>query len=156
MLALLQTAPVAATPASAPTVHTEPLAGSLPPLDPPSGEHERGMHGAGLRHRGPVFISPMGEPFRGPDPQLQWFDQADANHDGVLTRAEFEADAKRFFTILDRGHDGEIDPDDIEFYETQLVPEVRAGDGFGGGGGARSGGGHRGGGRGGGGGGPGG
>lgn len=88
-----------------------------------------------------LFISPMGEPFRsdrgGPNPTDMWFDGADTNHDGALTLAEFTADADRFFAVLDRGKDGEIDPDDIEFYETRLVPEIRTG-GYGFGGGAAS------------------
>ena len=121
----------------------KPLAGSLPPLPPPP---ERGMHGPDDRPRGKLFISPMGEPFRGPDPIGQWFDGADANHDGALTRAEFEADAARFFAVLDRGRDGEIDPDDIDYYETRLVPEIRVGGEGGGMPGGRTGGGRRGGG----------
>lgn len=73
-----------------------------------------------------LFISPMGEPFRSDhEPQDVWFDQADANHDGALTLAEFRKDAMRWFAVLDRGHDGEIDPDDIEYYESVLVPEIR-------------------------------
>lgn len=83
--------------------------------------------GAGER----LFISPMGEPFRsargGPDANDMWFDGADSNHDKALTRAEFQADALRFFAALDRRHDGEIDPDDIDYYEGQLVPEIRVG-----------------------------
>jgi Ca2+-binding EF-hand superfamily protein len=97
----------------------------------------------------------MGEPFRsergGGDPQDKWFEQADTNHDGALSRAEFSADAARFFKILDREQDGEIDPDDIDHYETVLAPEIRVGGGGAGGarlagGGGRPGGGHRGGG----------
>ncbi|MFN3434695.1 MAG: EF-hand domain-containing protein [Sphingomonas sp.] len=80
-----------------------------------------------------VFISPMGEPFRGtdaaPDPERAWFAQADANGDGAVTAAEFRADAARFFAILDRKHDGEIDPDDIDYYENTLAPEVRSSEG---------------------------
>jgi Ca2+-binding EF-hand superfamily protein len=73
-----------------------------------------------------LFISPMGEPFRADrDPQDIWFDQADTNHDGALSLAEFKKDAMRWFLVLDRGHDGEIDPDDIEYYESILVPEIR-------------------------------
>ncbi|RYE02897.1 MAG: EF-hand domain-containing protein [Sphingomonadales bacterium] len=75
--------------------------------------------------RGPLFISPMGEPFRGPAPQDQWFDGADANHDGVLTVEEMTADADRFFSLLDTRKDGEIDPQDVERYETEIVPEIR-------------------------------
>lgn len=131
-----------------------PLAGSLPVDDKPVGDRPERPHG-------PLFISPMGEPFRGSDPIGQWFNGADTNHDGVLTLAEFTADADRFFQKLDRGHDGEIDPDDIDYYETVLAPEIRTGGDTGmaagrpGGGGRRGGGGggrHGGGGRGGGGG----
>jgi hypothetical protein len=73
------------------------------------------------------FISPMGEPFRGPDAPNIWFDQADRNHDGVLTQDEMEADAARFFAVLDRGKDGEIDPEDLEYYETVIAPMIRVG-----------------------------
>jgi Ca2+-binding EF-hand superfamily protein len=75
-----------------------------------------------------LFISPMGEPFRGDNPQVAWFNQADANHDGAISRAEFLADAQRFFAKLDRGHDGEIDPDDLQYYEDRMIPEARVGD----------------------------
>ncbi len=87
---------------------------------------------AGVAHAadGPgFFISPMGEPFRGPDAPNLWFDKADTNHDGALTEAEMEADAARFFATLDRGHDGEIDPEDLEYYETVLAPQIRVGEG---------------------------
>jgi hypothetical protein len=128
-----------------------PLAGKLPPLPPPRSKTDDPD-----RPRGKLFISPMGEPFRGPDPIGAWFAQADTDHDGVLTRREFEADAARFFAVLDRGKDGEIDPDDIEYYETRLAPEIGvAGSGGGGAAGGRArgggGGGRRGGGGGGGG-----
>lgn len=102
---------------------TPPLAGTLPPLPPPRPARDE----RDARPHGRLFISPMGEPFRGPDPVRQWFDGADVNRDGALSADEFVADAARFFTILDRGKDGEIDPDDIEFYETRLAPEIRTG-----------------------------
>lgn len=80
-----------------------------------------------------TFVSPMGEPFHGtdaaPDPERAWFTAVDSNGDGVLTRNEFQADASRFFKRLDRKQDGEIDPDDIDYYETTIAPEVRSGDG---------------------------
>lgn len=80
-----------------------------------------------------VFISPMGQPFRGtdtaPDPERAWFTAVDANGDGIVTAAEFRADAARFFAILDRKHDDEIDPDDIDYYENTLAPEVRSNEG---------------------------
>lgn len=79
-------------------------------------------------YRGPLFISPMGEPFRGvdggPPPQDMWFDGADANHDGALTVEEMVADGARFFATLDVRRDGEIDPQDVERYEGELVPEI--------------------------------
>lgn len=82
------------------------------------------------RPRG-LFISPMGEPFRGmvdgKAPQDVWFDNADTNHDGALTLDEFRDDAMRWFKVLDRKGDGEIDPADIEYYETVLAPEARGG-----------------------------
>src|SRR4029078_5187789 len=78
---------------------------------------------------GRLFISPMGEPFygrtAGEDGLVVWFQQADRNRDGMITVDEMSADADRFFPALDRTHDGEIDPDDISYYE-QVVPEIRA------------------------------
>ncbi len=95
---------------------------------PPGGSGGTGTPGG--RPRG-LFVSPMGEPFRGtPDgkaPQDAWFDEADADHDGALTLDEFRDDAMRWFKILDRKGDGEIDPADIEYYETVLAPEARGG-----------------------------
>lgn len=97
-------------------------AAQVPPVTP---------SGFGTQTRGPgrLFISPMGEPFSGRAPgedgMVVWFQQADLNHDGMLTVDEMTADADRFFQLLDRTHDGEIDPDDIDYYE-QVVPEIRA------------------------------
>ncbi|WP_242097536.1 hypothetical protein [Sphingomonas sp. CROZ-RG-20F-R02-07] len=79
--------------------------------------------------REPLFISPMGEPFRAAHgPERIWFDGADADHDGHITRAEFAADALRFFAVLDANHDGEIDPAEIDRYETVIAPEIRVGE----------------------------
>ena len=104
------------------------------------GDHDAG--GGGFRRA--LFISPMGEPFRGPGPRealvRAWFDGADADHDGRLTLTEFRADAERFFATLDVNHDGEIDPAEIERYETEIAPEIRVG-GYAGAMGGRSGGG---------------
>lgn len=108
----------------------------------------RGEEGGG--GRGATFLSPMGEPFRGPGSReahaRAWFDGADTNHDGRVTLAEMQADALRFFATLDTDHDGEIDPAELEHYETEVAPEIRVG-GAGGsfGGGGASGGGRRGG-----------
>jgi hypothetical protein len=73
-----------------------------------------------------LFISPSGEPFRGENGIAAWFAQADANHDGALTYAEFEADALRFFKVLDTNGDGQIDGFEIQAYERERVPEIGA------------------------------
>jgi len=130
------------------------IAQDVPPEGPPPGEWRPDGPPPGARPRGPLFISPMGEPFRGTPggaaPQDAWFDGADADHDGALSENEMIADAARFFAALDQRKDGEIDPDDIERYETVLAPEIRTsgfggGAGGGGGGRGRGGGGRRGG-----------
>lgn len=94
-------------------------ASAQPPSPPPAGPPVR------------VFISPMGEPFRrdqGPgEPIERWFQGADTDHDGALNVTEFQADAARFFATLDVNHDGEIAPDEITRYETQVAPEVQMG-----------------------------
>lgn len=80
-------------------------------------------------HQWAPFISPMGEPFRARSPTddtlANWFRQADANHDGVLTPGEMEADAERFFAKLDGNHDGEIDPDELANYEYEIAPDIQ-------------------------------
>lgn len=101
--------------------------------------------------RGGLFISPMGEPFRGDGGEAlvsRWFAAADTDHDGRLTAAEFRADAARFFHTLDTDGDGEIGPDEIEHYENVVAPEIRTGGMGGGMGGGRPGGAGGGGGRG--------
>jgi hypothetical protein len=75
-----------------------------------------------------VFVSPMGEPFRAPFgqpyPVEQWFAQADADHDGTISQAEFRADAERFFKVLDENHDNVIDGFEVGDYETKVAPEI--------------------------------
>ena len=75
-----------------------------------------------------AYIAPMGEPFRSDgftDPMKAWFDQADADHDGKLTLAEFRADSDRFFTTLDTDKSGEIDPEEMSRYENVVAPEIK-------------------------------
>ena len=84
---------------------------------------------SGPPHRLPnVFISPAGEPFRAgpgePYPVSQWFARADADHDGRLSRAEFQADAAAFFAKLDVNHDGVIDGLELQDYEQTIAPEI--------------------------------
>lgn len=75
-----------------------------------------------------VFVSPVGQPFRGPAddpaPDTRWFAAADTNHDGRVDRAEMIADADRWFAKVDRNGDGEIDPAEMAIYERDTVPEV--------------------------------
>ncbi len=77
-----------------------------------------------------IFVSPMGEPFRATDaqpfPSAAWFAQADANHDGVISRAEFRADAQRFFKLLDLNGDGKLNDMEMHLYEVQVAPEIVA------------------------------
>jgi len=84
----------------------------------------------GSHHFGHQFVSPMGEPFfatGGVDALQVWFNQADADHDGVLSADEMQADAERFFRALDTNHDGEIYPDEINHYEVDVAPGNRTG-----------------------------
>jgi Ca2+-binding EF-hand superfamily protein len=104
-------------------------------------------HGEGMRRGGPMgpgmgprlalFVSPAGKPFRGapgqPAPIAAWFAEADANHDGAIGYAEFQADFRRWFAELDTNHDGEIAPDEVTRYETEILPEMASRGGFGGG-----------------------
>lgn len=86
-----------------------------------------------------LFVSPSGQPFRTPMgqpyPSADWFAQADADHDGKLTRAEFRADAEAWFAKLDRDHDGQISMPEVTVWEEQTVPEITTATlgGFGGG-----------------------
>jgi hypothetical protein len=75
-----------------------------------------------------LFISPAGEPYRGKPgdayPVALWFKQADLNHDGVITPAEFRADHAGFFDALDANGDGYLDGSEIAFYERRVAPDV--------------------------------
>jgi hypothetical protein len=75
-----------------------------------------------------VFIAPTGKVFRAkegqPYPVVDWFKQADANHDGKVDKAEFLADAAAFFKVIDRNGDGYITPIEVAFYEQRIAPEI--------------------------------
>jgi Ca2+-binding EF-hand superfamily protein len=75
-----------------------------------------------------VFISPSGKPFRAdpgkPYPVVDWFNAADKDHDGKLTKAEFRADADAFFHELDVNKDGVIDQREVAYYERVTAPEI--------------------------------
>jgi hypothetical protein len=92
--------------------------------DRPPGPPPQGAPPADEMRGGRLFISPAGEPFRGPDGVKRWFEAADADHDGVLSLAEFRADFMRFFKVLDANGDGLIDGFENSAYETKIVPEI--------------------------------
>ena len=104
------------------------------------GSNGPGSNGIGAR--GPaaagytqLFISPCGEPYRGkpgdPYPVVLWFKQADLDHDGAISRAEFRADHQGFFEALDSDDNGYLDGPEVKFYETQVVPDVLGPDALG-------------------------
>ncbi|HET6942470.1 MAG TPA: EF-hand domain-containing protein [Sphingomicrobium sp.] len=74
----------------------------------------------------PVYLSLMGEPFRGPvggpRPLADWFAVADRNHDGAVSLAEMLEDASRFFKTLDVDGNGVINTIEMSRYETQIAP----------------------------------
>lgn len=90
-----------------------------------------GRGGPGMMSGQQLFISPAGEPFRAPPgqpyPVAAWFAGADANHDGVVSRDEFVADALRFFAVVDADHNGMIDGFEVSAYETRIAPEIIGG-----------------------------
>jgi Ca2+-binding EF-hand superfamily protein len=102
-------------------------AAAAQPAGPPPGSPAL----APTRFERGLFMSPMGEPFfergQGQDGLKMWFQQADSNHDGILTADELASDAQRFFLTLDTNHDGEIDPDEVTHYETVVAPAGLAG-----------------------------
>jgi hypothetical protein len=71
----------------------------------------------------------MGEPFRsraaGDDTLARWFTGADSNADGRLSQTELEADALRFYSMLDEDGNRQILPDELIAYEWQKAPEIQ-------------------------------
>lgn len=62
-----------------------------------------GGRDGGDAHDARLFVSPMGEPFRGgrdgARPQDAWFRAADRYGDGAITVDQMVADADRFFAV---------------------------------------------------------
>ena len=75
-----------------------------------------------------LFISPCGEPYRGapnePYPVVFWFNQTDTNHDGVIDLAEFRADCRGFFQVLDHDRNGYLDGSEVGVYERTMIPDA--------------------------------
>jgi hypothetical protein len=99
-------------------------AGQPPPIDELYREEEPGPP----RPRAQLFVSPAGQPFRAapgqPYPVGAWFAQADADHDGRLTRDEFRADADAWFKVVDADANGQIGMIESTRWEEELVPEI--------------------------------
>jgi hypothetical protein len=78
--------------------------------------------------RAQLFVSPAGQPFRAapgrPYPVADWFAQADADHDGRLTRDEFRADADAWFKVVDADSNGQLGMIEATRWEEDLVPEI--------------------------------
>ncbi|MFT4027363.1 MAG: hypothetical protein QM676_11255 [Novosphingobium sp.] len=102
------------------------LAAQALPEAPPPGPVEPPRSGVQQ-----VFIAPSGEAFRAPAdapyPVAAWFTRADADHDGKLTEAEFDADFLAYFASLDLNHDGTVDGGELEAYETAMASELHTG-----------------------------
>jgi hypothetical protein len=95
-------------------------AAQAPAADPGPEQQDR----PGPRAPARLFISPSGEPFRDGDGLAGWFAGADRDRDTLLTRPEFEADAERFFAVLDGDGDGVVDGFENQAYERQIAPEI--------------------------------
>lgn len=82
------------------------------------------------RPAGPLFVSPMGEPFRGDHvtaPISTWFAAADQDGDGRISRAEFVAQALPFFqNTLDANRDGAVTSLESGTIWREQVPELAA------------------------------
>lgn len=80
---------------------------------------------------GALFIAPMGQPFRATADQTgvqEWFAQADTDHDGKISLAEFVADADAFLPRADSNGDGTVTSmESTALWRTQ-APEVISAD----------------------------
>jgi Ca2+-binding EF-hand superfamily protein len=91
--------------------------------------------GGPREHEGPppVPVSPNGEPLLGAQPgtegceaaEAAWLAAADMNHDGVVDRTEFMADAQRWFATVDENKDGTITPDELTTLRLRLMPPAQ-------------------------------
>jgi hypothetical protein len=81
--------------------------------------------------RGALFIAPMGQPFRASGDQTgvqKWFAQADTDHDGKISLAEFVADADAFLPHVDTSGDGTITSTESDALWREQAPEVISND----------------------------
>ncbi|MDG5494440.1 hypothetical protein [Niveispirillum sp. BGYR6] len=97
--------------------------------DAPSG-HGGGF--AGMRG-GRVAVSPAGEPLGLPAHDeaayvaavTQWFQAADLDKDGVLSRAEMQADTARFFQAMDKDGDHAVNTRELAEYRQARLAALR-------------------------------
>ncbi|SNR95086.1 MULTISPECIES: hypothetical protein [unclassified Azospirillum] len=105
------------------------LAGCSSRPDAPSG-HGGGF--AGMRG-GRVAVSPAGEPLGLPAHDeaayvaavTQWFQAADLDKDGVLSRAEMQADTARFFQAMDKDGDHAVNTRELAEYRQARLAALR-------------------------------
>ena len=111
-----------------------------PSPGPPNGRPgEGGRRGPPPGGSGPpggrpsLFISPPGEPFRTApgqgDARAAWLRLVDPTGSGVIAAGALAADARRYFAVLDRDHNGAIEGAEVSVYENTIVPEILAGGG---------------------------
>ncbi|HKR92997.1 EF-hand domain-containing protein [Novosphingobium sp.] len=74
------------------------------------GHGMRGMHGGG--HRMAMMMEKM----------------ADANHDGVITQAEFTAAAMKHFDMIDANHDGQVTQEERQAARQKMMSRWKAGE----------------------------
>ncbi|MFT3729376.1 MAG: EF-hand domain-containing protein [Terricaulis sp.] len=79
------------------------------------------------RSQAPLFMSPMGQPFRASATETgeqKWFAQADADHDGKISLAEFVADADAALAHADANGDGSVTSAESTALWRAEAPEV--------------------------------
>lgn len=100
------------------------------PVGPPAASSA--AVGASRSEGSQLFIAPSGEPFRAPAnaayPVAAWFAQADRNHDGRVSEAEFATDFTHFFDQVDSDHDTIVRQNEIQAYEHDIAPEAQGSD----------------------------
>ena len=76
----------------------------------------------------PAIFSPNGEPLVGPgwpadcdDALGLWFDRVDSNHDMLVSRDEYEADALRQYAVMDMRHDHKVSASELAAYRQSVM-----------------------------------
>ncbi len=73
----------------------------------------------------PLSGGPLGQP-KCPDALAAWLGRIDTNHDGVIDRDEFLADARAQFARMDLDHDGFITADEVSTYRMPFLATATA------------------------------